>query len=188
MKKGSMFSVVLIIVSVTILLLLLLFSIIGFHQIGGEYIIDSFMDASDTMADSGQLPAASNTTSYAIKATYDEIKWPFDLYFLAFFILGFMTTIFSAYKTRKMGYMSFFGMLTIGSMVFLVVISFLDQFSTWFLQDFFYKVFDAPALATPIMNYYFAHLGIISIIWFVVLLLVNQIDIKFNMGEGRVQE
>ena len=116
---------------------------------------------------------------------------PIDLFFLVLIMSTFILTVLTAIQSRKSGVISFFGFLTVGSMIFLFVLTFVEQVRDWLMDNFYYNIFDLSSIATPIADYYLNNSVVISFLWFIVLILINQFDGGFSLGRadsGRFQE
>jgi hypothetical protein len=186
-----------IIIGTPILLLIGMFGTIGLMEIGDEYIISNVSNITQTVAtDSGVDSAYINNIQDA-ENNFRDTEMPFDLLLSMVLIGAFAFSLVSAYNAQPLPNYSFLGYSTIGIMVLLLVLVFLDQFLDYFINDFFYVLFDNADRNNAFLNWFFDNLTMISIIWFCILLFLNQVELNirnlFSSGgsntiEGKFEE
>lgn len=170
------------------LALIAIFSVIFIYEVGRTEILDPILNATLTIEQQTNVSAALQTHAQDLKTDYDNLEIPYDIFFLALWTISFVSTVGLALKTRKTGVLTFLGSLFWGMMGLLLIIFFFDQVQTWFFTNIFDAVFNDITLDIPIMTYYFANIGWISAVWFLLLLLVNQIDLTVRFDRGRIEE
>jgi len=186
-KKANIRTVIGVVLLFSLAIFIFLFSTIGLQQIFSENIIDPVSDGLTPLVSAGTV-----TTIDSYTAWYDTTWFEYDLFFLLFVIVAMAGTILSAYKERKMGWASFFGYITIGSYIFLLALSFITNLTDWLILNFYYNMFDLSGLDTPIIDFFIDNIHIISFVWFLVIILVNQFDLgtflKRDSEGGIVEE
>jgi hypothetical protein len=95
-------------------------------------------------------------------------------------ISAFATTCGIALKSNRVPTFNFLGLVTFGIMGLLLIIFFVDQVIDYWLEEFFYTLFNDITTPTPFLNWFFGNVGVISIIWFAILLLLNQLQIDLS--------
>lgn len=126
-----------------------------------------------------------------IKTEYDSINWPIDLLFLVMFIGAFIITVKISVTSAKLPIYSFYGIVTFGTMLFLFMLSFIEQAREYLFNNFYYNVFDFANVSTPIMDYFITNMAWICFVWFLAIVLANQYEklaLLFNTEEGGFKE
>ena len=174
----------------SIITFLFLFFTIGFKQIFSENIITPVLNAS-LGAVGDQLTAGTISTLNSFQAKYDEPFFNYDLFFLVL-MFGFATiAITSSYKSRKMGYRSFFGYITIGSWLFFLILGLINEVGSWLILNFYTNLFNTSLISTPIIDWFVSNMTFYSFLLFFICLLANQFDIADIVrgdSEGRAEE
>lgn len=192
-KKGNFglslygFMFVLIVVSVV-----MLFVSFGFHFITYDYVIEP-------TATIGQSMLNSSGVAYAnIENLKDDYygRWAvYDLLFFATMISLFIQSCWTAIKARRLGFMTFMGLLTIGNLFFVLLLSYAINIRTWILNEFFYKMI-TESFTARLTFMFFENSYYICFGWFTILLVLSYLDIpailaRIGFGgedEGEVQE
>lgn len=187
MNKKSIGGYVRIILTFSMLAMMSIFSIVFIYEIGDSYIIQEIYDATIQVEQDLDVSVALQDHATALRSEYQGINFPYDLFFLFFWISAIVSTIAIALKSRKDSATSFFGGLFISMMGVMLVVFVLDQIQIWFFAELFYPLFSDITLNLPIMTYYFNNLGWITALWFLFLLFINQVEIKANFG-GRFEQ
>lgn len=169
-----------IIFYVVIFLLVSMIGTIGFYQLGDEFVIDNIYNITTDAANETGVSNITQQTMQEAKNNYDGLVIHFDLIFALIFLGAFAGSIFLDSKSEPLPTFSFLGYATMGLMFLLLILVFLDQFVNWFINDFFYVLFDNANQDTPFLDWYFNNLSLISIIWFAILLFINQVDINIK--------
>ena len=182
MNSKAQLNLYYIIVAFGMLAMMTIFSMVFIYEIGKSEIIAPIANISleihEDLNTNPQYPTVINN----LVTKYNDLDFAYDLFFLAFWIASIVTTIGVAVKTRKTGVVGFLGGLFMGTMGLLLVMFFIDQIADWFFTNIFYAVFDDITLNLPIMTYYFDNIGWISAVWFLSLLLLNQLELKIDGG------
>lgn len=187
MNKKSMTKFVYIILAFSMIAMMGMFSIVFIYEIGDSYILENIYNATITVEQSLNVSAALQTHALDLRNEYSGISLPYDLFFLFMLISAIVSTITISLKAKKEPPLSFFGSLFIGMMGIMLIIFIMDQVQSWFFEQLFYALFSDITLNLPIMTYYFDNFGWISGLWFILLLFINQIDVKFNF-RGRFEQ
>jgi len=157
-------------------------------EAGDQYLANPLTNISLNVLNNSNAPASFSNTVDNLHTTYDGIEIPYDLIFLIFWIIESGMVFLMAYKVKKMPIYSWFGMVFIGSMMFLLITGFVAQFTDWFIESFYNNLFSDLSLNTPIMDFFFNYMALINYITFAVALFLNRIDVSIEMGGGRVEE
>jgi len=180
-KKGFIKIMMLIILG------FILFSVIAIglagmiKEVGEDYMLKPAVDIGQDFYEEGQI---SNEINENVKYTYQtwlDFDWNPDLFFLAMLITAISLTIFAAIKSRKMGWWSFSGYITIGSMGFLFLASIVINITQQFYDLFFNQLLERWTYSTPIFSWFMTNAGWFTFLWFVALILINQIE--FGTGD-----
>jgi len=155
---------------------------------GKDVILEEVLNATITAEQILNVSPELQAHAISMKGTYDGIVIPYDLFFLYLWISSIVASVVLAIKTRKKSFLSFTGSLFIGIMGLLLIVFFMDQVQVWFFDNIFNPVFSDITLNLPIFDYYFANIGWISAIWFVLLLFLNQVELDINIKGGRLEE
>ena len=191
-KKGLTNSIGIIIIF-SLFIFIFLFATVGYKQIFSENIIQPVLDVTLSLNQTLTIPASIQTAQQTVADGYNLPFFDYDLYFLVTFLLAFTSTIFSAQRAKKLGLMSFFGMVSIGSWIFLLIITIMTQLSDWLILNLYTNLFDLTGINTPIIDFFLSNISFICFLWFVVILIINQIDFqdvfrRVSESEGREEE
>lgn len=169
-----------IIIALPVLLMFAMFGTIGLYEIGEEFIISDLSNITQTVATNIGLDSSYNTLAQSLETNYNSIEFPYDILFAIIMIGAFITSNVIAFKSDRVPTLSFLGIVTVGMMFILLLLSFLNEFVTWFLSDIFYAIFDDLTIDTPFIDWYFGNLSLINMVWFAVLLFLNQVEVNFK--------
>jgi hypothetical protein len=145
-----------------------------------DFLFKPVVEQSQNMYDDGQISNQINEHSITIFNRWLEFDWKPDLFFFASLLFSIVTTIRFAIKSRKLGWWSFSGYVTIGSMGFLFVSSIMINITQQFYDLIFNQMLESWTLSTPIFNWFMVNSGWFTFLWFVVLLLINQIEFSIT--------
>jgi hypothetical protein len=157
----------------TVIIGLLSFLIFGLHYIGYEYAIKPISNLSNIGLNAtgvAQTQATAHATQYL-----GIVVW-YDYLFLLFFVGIVVTSIYTALMSRRIGMFSFFGMFTLGILLFSIVMSYAIQIKTWIISELTMKVLSVNINA-PIFNFIVDNIYVIYLIWFCLIVLLSFIDI-----------
>lgn len=159
------------------------FMAIFVYQVGDQYILTEIESVANSSYD--QL-GISNEMQNSISGNLDEyrnLNIPYDLFFLASWISVLGLSIITAYNSREQSYYSFFGGLTLGLMLFLVVTGIVTTITDWIVVNLIQNVVNFNIETTPIFNFYISNLGIINFLWAFILLTINKLPFTLNRRE-----
>lgn len=186
-KKGNMFGLWFSIVVFNIFIVVAFTFLIGFNNIALDEIITPIHTTTSAVA--------SNTTSLAIQThiddsyqAYQDNTIPWDLVMFGLMINFYFGLIYSAIRSKKESSFTVFSMLTFGSIFLLLLISVSVDVQTWFLNELYIDVFEDLSVNTPIMDWLFQNMGMVSFIMAMLVLLVNQFDRLKTLMIGRFEE
>jgi len=174
-KKGDVLGLWFMIVVFNIFLVIAFTFLIGFDNMALDEIVTPIYDVTSS--------AAENLTSLAIQAhiddayvKYQENSIPWDIVMFGLMINFYFGILHSAIRAKKENAFTIFSLLTFGSIFLLLLISVSVDVQTWFLTEIYGDVFEDLSYSTPIMDWIFQNIGMISFILALVVLLVNQFD------------
>ncbi len=187
-NKLSQTTIQYIVIMFGMLTMMTMFYMIFIYEIGRTEILDTILNVTLQTEQLLNVSTELQDHAQAVKDQYDSIDIPYDLFFLYLWISSIAASIALALKARKKSIFSLFGGMFISLMGVLLIVFFLDQVQVWFFANIFNPVFSDITLNLPIMDYYFANVGWISAIWFLLLLFIQQVDLDIKIGGRRVQE
>lgn len=149
--------------------------LVGFYNLSDTEIIKPIHNVTSQIAQERTSEEIQNSIDKAY-TDYTELYIPFDLIMLGLIINTYAGLIYSSIKNQKESVFSFFGLLTFGSILFLFIIGISTQVQDWVIVELYLNVFEESSVATPLMDYFFSNVGLISFFMGVILLVINQID------------
>lgn len=186
-KKGLNFNLQ-VLIAFTFVALIFMFSAVFVQQIGEDYLLKETGDIGITILNQSTGLTTPQDKIREVQSDWTNWNIPYDLFFLFTWIMFIGFTVKSSFEANKEGIFSFFGYIFIGSMLLLLITSYVATFSQWFLVEIFYNVFDDLSFSLPIFNFYMENLGIINFVWWIGLLGINFIDRRFISRTGEVEE
>lgn len=188
MNKRGLSTLMNVIIGFTMFSLVFMFTMVFILEAGETYLIEPTQQIGlDVVSDL----AVNNTQSESINNLVNDFKqfsFPYDLFFLFMWISYYVTTVVAAFKSNKEGFFSFFGFIFIGSLVLLLITSYMSNIAAWFMSEIFNTVFGDVTLSLSIFNFYISNLGIINFIWWLSLVMIAVIDKSFISKSGEVEE
>ena len=175
-KKGANF--LKLIFAIPIIALMGFFGVIGLYEIGSEFVIDDIHNITKDIAQDQNVSSGFITNMDNYKNNYDTIDFNFDEILFSLIFVAFISSLFVAIKSDPLPTFNFFSYVTVGLMFMLLLMSFVDQVTTWFINDFMDFILDDTTITTPFMDWYFENISFIHMIWFALLLLLNQFGTK----------
>lgn len=159
-------------------------STIFMHQVMYENLIEPVRD-SLLAAGQGTVTTEHLLILEEMSIPYSEDWLNYDLFFLLMFIGLFSGTLLIAAKTTKKSIWSFFGLISIGSMAILFIISLIEKVRIWLFENMIFQFIDTSSINTPIIDWFLNNLPMILFIWFLLVVLINQLDIINIFGAPR---
>lgn len=170
-----------------VILMMFMFGLIFIKEGGDQFIIDPLEDIAIQVANNSGAPDETVQTLGVLQTAYDKLTMPYDLLFFAFWMMAIGTTFVASFKARKLPITSFFGILFVGSLLLLLIISFVAQFTDWFILNFYDLLFSDLGIDTPIMAYFFSNMSWIVYLWIMVCVFINRIDVSEGFSVERVE-
>jgi len=155
-----------------IITVMMLFLGIGFHYITYDYIIEPIADIGQSLLVNGG--EAYNAIG-VLEGQYEGRVGIYDLLFLFSMISIFIQSCWTAIKAKRLGFMTFTGLLTIGNIFFVLLLSYAINIRTWILNEFFYKMITETFTARWTFMF-FENSYIICFSWFTILLILSYVD------------
>jgi hypothetical protein len=145
-------------------------------EIGDDYALAPLTNITEQFNSDDRISDDMVTGIASWRQMYNDINFMPDIYFLAMFLSMFTLTMYASIKSRKMGWISFTGFMTLGSMGFLFIVSIVAQLVAFFYDLFFVRLLERWTYNTPIFDNFINHMGLWAFIWFVLILIVNQVE------------
>lgn len=189
-KKGSVigtFGKIVVLFNIITWLFLFIFQL--YTDIGDDYIIAEGYNITLDLLNSGEINVSPEMITFLedTRDEYYETDLPLDLFFLGFFMNLFLVTSFMAFMGRKKGIYTFMGAATWGTMIFLFVLTFIDQIVVWLFDNAYTNLFNLDRAGTPIAFWFIDNNNAIAFFWFIWLLAINQFDFEWVMGKLKLE-
>lgn len=178
------------ILSIAMLLLVGMIGIIGFYEIGEEFILNNVANATLEAANQSNVSSMYTNKIKSFQTEYETFNFPYDLILSAILLTGIIGLFISAIKAQPMSHSNFLFSITIGTFLMALVVALFGYLIDWFLYDFFYVLFDGVRQDINIVEWFFKYLEFNVLALYVITLLLNQVEIDVSRfkGNGRVQE
>jgi len=180
-NKKSLGRTMKLIIGLPIIILIGMFMTIGLFQLGEDIFIEEVHNISVEAGQNANINDSYITTLNNLKDDFSKESPNFELLFALLMVIVFASSVFVAIKSEPLPTISFLGSAVFGIAIMLLIIVFIDQFVQWYLNDFFYQIFDR--VDNILLDWYFDNLSLISTIWMAILLFLNQVDIE-NVKRG----
>ena len=168
---------------------LVLFPTQYLFEAGKQYGIEPMVNSSLQYAQINNLSSTMKTVISDTETNYNNTVIPYDLIFITGVIFLFIANVVSSFKARKEGFLSFFGLVTIGNMMFFLILTILEDVRVWLFDNFIYSVFGNGVASTPLIDAFYNNFGVIAVIWIGLMLLINQFDSDLlERNRGRFEE
>ena len=189
-KKGSVvgtFGKIIILFNIITWLFLFIFQL--YTDIGDDYIILEAYNATLGAIDDGEINVSPEMVTFLenTQTEYYETDIPIDLFFLGFFVNMVIVTSYTAFISRKKSIYTFMGAITWGTMIFLFILTFIDQITAWLFENAYFNLFNLDRGGTPIAFWFIENNNAIAFFWFIWLLVINQFDLEWVMGKLKVE-
>jgi len=111
-----------------------------------------------------------------------------DFIWLASFINLIAAVWVGSYKMKREGYFSLLGLMTLGVMAGMFVLSVFIELSEWFTEIIINKVLLGYTFATPFYNFYIENAGVVSMVIIFVAIILNFVDFDFSKFNTRKEK
>lgn len=175
-NKKNMSRVFGIILGFSILFIFAFFMTILIKEIGKTEILDKIDNYTLLVEDSMGISDNMKEHIHKQPENFQSINLHYDLYFLLSLAGTFMFTLFISYKSRELGYMSFFGYIFLGMTIFLYVVSVITLISDWLVDNLIIGFLEFDLTTTPIISWWLSGLGFKLFVWASILLIVNRLN------------
>jgi len=186
-KKGNMFYLWFLIIIFNIFIALGFTFIVGFNNLAGSEIVDPIHGSVKDISEERTSTEIQDYIDDSRQAYYDNTI-PFDLIIFGLIINFYFFLIYSAVQSRKESTFALFSLITFGMIFMLFLLGISIDIQEWILTQIYEPVFSDYEYTTPIMDWYFANVGIINLFLMILLLLINQFDklkAKVGLAEDR---
>ena len=174
-----------IIVWFSFMVVLFLFMGIFIYQTGDEFVLTPLDNVTQNLT--SELGVSQDMRDHIndLPVQYRALPEPYDLGFIISFLIIFMASIISSIKSKEESWLSFFGTITIGFMVFLFMTGFFITLSDWFVLNLIQNFLEFDLSTTPIFLYYINNIGIINTVWFILLVIINKLNFTLIRGDDK---
>ncbi len=186
-KKGSMLNLWFLIVMFNIFIAVSFTILVGFSNLATSEIVEPIHDITKDIANGRTSVEIQNHIDSSFESYKDNI-FPWDLIIFALMINFYFFLIFSAIQQKGENPFILFSLLTFGSIFFLLLISISVDVQEWVIGEIYQDVFETSVIDTPLMDYVFQNMGMISFIMALVLVVINQFDKLKTMVFKRLEE
>lgn len=158
-------------------------------QIGNDYLINQSVNAFNSTANGLNISDDSKAIINNIKTDYANTEINYDLFVVVMMLIALSSSVYTAIRTNYDGITSFFGVITFGFVLFLLMLSIFNYYTSWFYDQFIFNFlqFDISTQA-PITYNYINNFSLYSFIWATLLLLLARLDFNFITNKGRFEQ
>jgi len=174
-KKGNIFSLWSMVIVFNVFIALAFTFLVGFGNLAGGEIIDPIHEEISGIAEDRTSLEIQNHIDDA-QTKYYSNQLPWDLIMFGLMINFYFFILYSSIQSAKASTFTVFSMLTFGIIFLLLLVSISVDIQEWILSEIYTDVFEDLSVQTPIMDWMFANIGLISFIMCLILILVNQFD------------
>lgn len=172
-KKGASLGLFGFFFILTIFVAVFFFGSILMHYVLYDYGISTIVDsvASPLLNSTGESMTNINnlSTSYLGNNQY------YDILFLVLIISAFIQSTLGSMKAKEEGFMTFFGMVTLGNIFLIFILSYGLQIQGWIFNEIIYNVLTYN-VETPIITFFINYGMYVMVSWYLWLIAVNQIN------------
>lgn len=187
-NKKAVFAMMYLVIFFAFIAVTGMFFNIFIYNIGAENIISPVTNLTLQVANDTSLSANMTAAIAGYEVSYLDNEPPWDVFFILTFITFFIVSIAASLRAKKESGIGFFSLVTIGIMFFLLVLGFVDQITTFLIDNLITGVLNFDLSTTPFMNAYFANIRLWSFVWVVLIVVINQFDLDiFTRVKGSVQ-
>jgi len=161
-----------------ILSAIMLFLGVGMHFITQELALEPVRDIGiNILNSSGNVSNATVTRLNNVVLERENQVGVYDLLFLVFMISIFIESLIGAIKTKRMGWFSFFGFITVGNLIFGLIVYFAIQIRGWILNEIFYNVITESFTSTW-FDYFVNNTWWLLFVWYLLIIVLSFIDVS----------
>jgi hypothetical protein len=159
------------------------FMAVFLHDIGRTEILDRIDTVAYEVEDKLVISDSMKAEIHNYPVEYSALNIPYDLFFLATFLMFFISSLSFAYMSRATGWFSFFGALTMVLIIFLFITTFTTAIVDWLIIELIINFVGFDLGNTPLIQFYYDNLGIINFIWALLIIMVNKLDFTNRRNE-----
>jgi hypothetical protein len=177
-KKGSYgLGLFVFFFSLMITTAIMFFFLTAFPAVLETYGIETAKHINQGMIDSGVSNPSSQASIEAIADDYKQIYKIADYMFILFIVGVFVSSVISSVMAQRQGIFSFFGFMTVGSVILIFLLTYAVAISDWILYEVTLGILSIT-IDTPFAFWFFEYSLYIGTIWYILLLVINIIDIR----------
>lgn len=139
------------------------------------YGIDIAVDANQDLVDLGVSSAASQNSINAIANSFTNLYKFGDYAFMFIIVSLFIESCIAAKNARRGGIYSFFGLMTLGNVILVFIMSYAIHIRGWFLNEIVYNILTI-SIETRFFDWFFSNSYYIGMVWYAILLVINMVD------------
>ena len=183
-KQGKIIALGMFLTVFSLMVILWLFSYNFLFQVGDENLITPLNNFTLDTANQTNVSAQMITHLSGLPDEYRSTDLQSDLYFVIFFASFLITALIIAAKARKEPPLSLFGTLTMGIMLYFLVVSYIETVKDWLIENLIVGVLSIDISNTFIINAYIQDMILINYAILLILIIVNQMDFSFVKNSG----
>ena len=145
------------------------------------YGIEQAVSINENLVTQGVSSATSQNNIIALADRYKTIYLIADYMFIFFIVSAFIQSIISATRAKREGIFSFFGLITLGNVMLVFLLTLAVRISDWILNEIVYNIL-LISFDTPFTNWFFEYSIFVALFWYTTLLVVNFIDFGSMLG------
>lgn len=156
---------------------ILFFMLTALPAILYDYGIQYGVTVNQNIVDLGISNNESQENIEALASSYTNLYNLADYAFIFFMVSMFIESVIAASRVNREGIFTFLGLITLGNIFLIFILSYAIHINDWFLNNFVYNILTI-SIATPFASWFFNNSYFIGSLWYCILLLVNIIDFK----------
>lgn len=141
------------------------------------YGIEQMVSINEDMVTDGISSASSQVNVLEIAESYKNIYLIADYMFILFIVSAFIQSVISATRAKREGIFSFFGLITLGNVIMVFLLTLAVRISDWILNEIIYNIV-VISFDTPFTDWFFNYSIFVALFWYTTLLVVNFIDFR----------
>lgn len=187
-KQGKIIALGLWIAAFSIMIIFWLFTYNFLFQVGDENVNQPLNDVVLDVGNKTNISTSMFAHLASLPGEYRNTNLYSDMYFIVFFGAFIITAMIVAAKARKEPPFSLFGTLTMGVMLYFLIVSYVETIRLWLIDNLIVGVLGIDLTQTLIINAYIQETVLINFTILLILIVINQMDFTFikNSG-GRVE-
>lgn len=164
------------------------FALINFAAVN-DYVFYEMQNITETLERDAIIRAGTANFTLSAADSYRTTNLHIDDFWLFLYMVFFISTLITAYKTRQKNYYSFLSIMFYGIMFILFLLSIFASLTDWFNEQVLLRALPNAIILLPKFYFFLEHIGIFTSIQVVACLVVNQLNFDFaTIRERRKKE